>query len=207
MNKTLHLLRTDLDASLAARLRNARRIALDIETSGLDPLKDKIGTVQVYAPEIGAIIIQLGAGFPGNLRDLLADERTLKIFHHAMFDLRFMVRHWKVEPTNVACTKVASKLLFPGMPNGGHSLQALLAEHLDIKISKDQRVTNWLAADLTPEQIEYACRDVVHLLPLLDCLEDQLRRAGLHALFRACVEFLPTRVQLDLGGWPDVFGY
>jgi ribonuclease D len=124
-----------------------------------------------------------------------------------MFDLRFMVAHWQVRPLHISCTKVASKLLWPGKPGASHTLKVLLAEQLGVAISKEQRLSNWSASQLSSAQIAYASADVEHLLPLLDRLERQLEIAGLRDDFTACLAFLPIKVRLDLGNWPDVFGY
>jgi ribonuclease D len=124
-----------------------------------------------------------------------------------MFDLRFMVTRWQVHPVNISCTKVASKLLWPNKAGASHTLKSLLAEQLDVHITKEQRMSDWSAPQLSAEQISYASTDVKYLLPLLDALGPQLDEAGLAQDFAACVSFLPTRVRLDLGNWPDIFGY
>ena len=189
-----------------SRFAGAERIAWDIETSGLDPKSDRIGTIQLHAPGVGTAVVQVGSTPPRRACALLADARIGKVFHHAMFDLRFMVAHWNVQPCHVYCTKVAAKLLDPA-DSQSHTLQSLLAQHLGIKINKEQRTTNWLASQLTEEQLTYASADVEYLLPLLDRLVTDLRMADLYEMYRSCLRFLPTRVLLDLGGWPDVFGY
>jgi ribonuclease D len=207
MNLMSSILRGDLDRSTADRLIQSRRVACDIETSGLDWRQASIGTVQFYTPDTGCIVVQTGAIRPAHICRVLESAEVLKVFHYAMFDLSFMASHWKVSPRRVACTKVASKLLTPGAPNAHHSLQALLAQQMHITISKEQRVTDWLASELTPAQVEYACRDVLYLLPLLDKLRLELEARGLVETLEACLDFLPTRVKLTIGGWPDVFSY
>jgi ribonuclease D len=196
----------DLDERLASKFGDAERIAWDIETSGLDPKADSIGTIQLHATSVGTAVIQIGDAPPQRACALLEDAQVGKVFHHAMFDLRFMVAHWNVKVRNVYCTKVASKLL-DQTSGDAHSLQSLLLAHLGIKISKEQRTTNWLASQLTDEQLAYACRDVEYLLPLLDKLNADLNRAALDETYRSCLQFLPARVLLDLGGWEDVFTY
>jgi ribonuclease D len=201
------VIRGDLGSDLAAALHAVPRLAWDIETSGLDWRTDRIGTCQVHAPEIGTFIVQLNGTLPTKLRGLLADRGVVKVFHHAPFDLRFMTWHWKVSAESVACTKIASKLLVPRARNEEHSLKALLAQHLDVHISKVERVSDWLAADLSEAQLRYAAADVTHLLPLLDTLEKELANDGLTDLYARCTEFLPARVQLETGEYPDVFAY
>jgi ribonuclease D len=200
------LCRDDLDEPLMSQFGGTERIAWDIETSGLDPKNDRIGTIQLHAPDVGTAVVQVGRTPPRRACALLADPQIGKVFHHAMFDLRFMVAHWNVQPSHVYCTKVAAKLLDPA-GSQSHTLQYLLARHLDIKINKEQRTTNWLASQLTEEQLIYACADVEYLLPLLDRLAAEMRGADLYETYRSCLRFLPTRVLLDLGGWPDVFEY
>jgi ribonuclease D len=207
MEDTCELLRYALNEALASEFGSVGRIAWDIETSGLDPRTDRIGTAQLHAPEVGTVIVQIGAAVPQRLCRLLADPTVCKVFHHAMFDLRFMVKQWDARLARIACTKIASKLLAPQLANNCHSLQSLLASHLGVEISKDQRLTDWLAPELTPAQLAYASRDVTYLIPLLSELEQRLDEAALVGVYQACVEFLPTRVRLELGDWPDVFAY
>ncbi len=197
----------DLADDLAAALHSVPRVAWDIETSGLDWRTDRIGTCQLHAPEVGTFIVQLNGRLPARLRELLADPGVLKVFHHAPFDLRFMSWQWNVSAESVACTKIASKLLAPHARKDEHSLQALLDQHLGVHISKLERISDWLAADLSEAQLRYAAADVTHLLPLLGTLEKSLANAGLSDLYARCIEFLPARVQLDTGEYPDVFSY
>ncbi len=201
------LLRDDLTNELAAALHAVPRIAWDIETSGLDWRVEQIGTCQLHAPEVGTVIVQINGTSPNRLRGLLADPAVLKVFHHAPFDLRFMAAQWGLMPKAVACTKIASKLLDPHAAKEAHSLQALLRRQLGIHISKAERLSNWLLDDLSPDQLAYAAADVTHLLTLLDSLEKELANAGLADLYEQCTEFLPARVRLDIGSYPDVFAY
>ncbi|MDQ2874527.1 MAG: ribonuclease D [Actinomycetota bacterium] len=207
MTDTCELLRDDLDEAFASRFGSAGCVAWDIETSGLDPRTDHIGTAQLHAPGLGTVIVQVGAVVPQRLCRLLADPAVRKVFHHAMFDLRFMVAHWDAQPARIACTKIASKLLSPQLATNCHSLQSLLASYLGVEISKAQRLTDWLAPELTAAQLAYASRDVAYLIPLLGELEQRLRTENLVGMYQACLDFLPTRVRLELGDWPDVFAY
>jgi ribonuclease D len=196
----------DLDNACAEPFHAARQIAWDIETSSLDPRKGRIGTVQLHAPGVGNVVVQVdNEAVPRNLVALLEDAEVQKVFHHAMFDLRFMVAHWSARPSNLACTKIASKILNRDASNDVHTLQSLVADYLGVQIDKAQRFTNWLSQELTAAQVEYAIGDVIYLLPLLTELEDRLRRHDLYEIYESCVDFLPTRVALDLGGWPDLF--
>ncbi|WP_410814342.1 ribonuclease D [Micromonospora sp. 067-2] len=207
MKVMTNVVRNDLDDASLAALCSSGEVACDIETTGLDPKLDRIGTVQLHAQGIDDIVLQVGDVRPGRLCALIQDSRVRKVFHHAMFDLRFMAAHWRVQPMNIACTKIASKLLSPQVDSKRHSLQALLRERLNVDISKDERLSDWTNLNLTSAQVRYATADVEHLLPLLNGLEEDLRVAGLIDLFDQCTSFIPARVCLDLGGWPDVFNY
>ncbi len=146
------LLRDDIDGEVADALHAVPRVAWDIETSGLDWREDRIGTCQLHAPEIGTLIVQLNGKRPTRLAALLADPGVLKVFHHASFDLRFMTWQWKSAVESVACTKIASKLLEPHVPNDWHTLQTLLDRHLGVHISKVERISDWLADNLSEAQ-------------------------------------------------------
>ena len=181
-------------------------VAWDIETSGLDWRNDTIGICQLYTPGRPVAIIRIGDTQPEILRSLLSDTTVRKVFHHAMFDLRFMSYKWGILPQHIECTKIASKLLDVEDKNE-HSLQSILKNYLGIIIKKDEQLSNWLSANLTKEQIVYAVKDVVYLLPLLEVLEDELRSRGLLELAHLCFKHVPARVQLDILGYEDVYSY
>jgi ribonuclease D len=208
MEQHVEVTRGDLDLDFYWAAMGAASVAWDIETSGLDWAADRIGTCQV-ATEHGINIVILGDGnqAPKRLATLLESPDTRKVFHHAPFDLRFMTHQWAANASNVACTKVASKILNPELENGGHSLLPVLRRHLGVAISKDEQRSNWLDPDLTSDQVRYAADDVGHLLTLVDVLEQNCRRRGLHDLLSASWRYLPVRVQLDLHGSGDVFAY
>jgi ribonuclease D len=197
----------DTTPELFNALRESKKIAWDIETSGLDWRSERIGVCQLYTPHTGTIVVQLGSRRPNNLCSLLEDSDVLKVFHHAPFDLRFMHHHWGVRSRNLACTKIASKLLTPQAPNEDHSLRELLRRHLTVSIDKEEQTSNWMAKHLSAAQLAYAATDVCHLLPLLDALLKKLEAVGLHRLYSECLRHVPTRVELDLLGYDDVFAY
>lgn len=182
-------------------------IAWDIETDGLDWENGRIGTCQIHGPTAGTSIVQIGPGVPGNLLTLLESSEVTKVFHHAPFDLRFMMYHWKAKPKNIDCTKVASKLLHPSRPSSSHSLKEILHENLGVSISKAERLSEWTSETLSTSQIEYASRDVLHLIPLFYTLRAGLKECGRLDVYLKCREFLPTRVLLEVERWPDVFAY
>jgi ribonuclease D len=197
----------DLPDDKVEEALSAGLIAWDIETTGLDWERERIATCQILIPSFDIYVIQFNGDStcPANLRTLLSDESVLKIFHHAMFDLRFMAYQWNAAGRNIACTKIASKLLEPSQSD--HSLQYLLAQYLGINLSKSSRVSNWLSTELSKEQLEYAAGDVHYLPELYKLFRERLEAAGRWELASATFDFLPNRVQLDLLGAGDVFSY
>lgn len=199
----------DLPTALLDAYRRSVLVAWDIETSGLDWRQARIGTCQVFAPGIGTAVISIADGVrPKRLASLLEDPQVPKVFHHAPFDLRFMMHAWDVKPASIRCTKVASKLIEPAAPNSVHSLQSLVARYLGVELQKGEvRTSDWTATRLTPEQIQYAAADVIYLPALLASLSARLAALGLGWLYDRCCEFLPARAALELGDYPDVFAY
>lgn len=197
----------DLPASARSYICTAPMVAWDIETSGLRWDSDKIATCQLDVGTAGTCVVRGIQTRPPNLCKILSDPCIAKVFHHAPFDLRFMTYHWGVTPRNILCTKVASRILNPATESEPHSLKALLRNHLGIQIDKSERLSNWLTPNLTEQQINYAAEDVRHLVPLLNVLQKELNSSGLIDLYSACCEFLPARVQLEVGRWPDIFKY
>jgi len=197
----------DLPPTEAAKARRAGLIAWDIETSGLNWKKDKIATCQIFVPSRDVYLVQFNGSMntPLNLASLMNDSKVIKIFHHAMFDMRFMGFHWDMQPNNVVCTKIASKLLEPAETD--HSLQRILQRYLNIHIDKDHRVSNWLIDELSKEQLEYAVSDVIYLPTLFTLLKASLERRNRWNIATKVFEFLPVRVHLDLLGAGDVYRY
>lgn len=205
---TTALVIRDLSPEQFDRYSSCDRVACDIETSGLNPHVEEIGTVQIYDPCIGGTIIKCDPDqTPRRFIQLLQNRSVTKVFHHAPFDLSFIMRKWNSSATSISCTKVASKILEPNIKSNEHSLKMLLRRHLGVEISKDQQTSNWLSKDLSEDQISYALGDVEYLLPLYDLLLAKLRTSSLIDTYLACNDFLPTKVFLELGGWPDVFDY
>lgn len=195
----------DLSAEFDEKMRQVGLSAWDLETDGLDFRTDKIRTCQVFVPGVGVEIVQVSGTEPRRLIDALASERVAKLFHHAMFDLRFMRFHWSVRARRVGCTKVMSKLVEPGRES--HSLAPLVAEYLGIALDKGQQRSDWSLTDLTPEQITYAASDVVHLPDLFQSLWKEAINEGVADLVEQSFEYLPTRVESDLRDAGDVFAY
>ena len=202
----IELYHDDMPAEYANLVHSARIVAWDIETSGLDWRNDQIATCQLYIPESPVIIVRVGNTPPKELRSLLSDALVKKVFHHAMFDLRFMSYNWGVLSQNITCTKIASKLL-DVRNKRKHSLQSLVKQYLGVMTNKNEQQSDWLSSKLTEKQIIYATTDVLYLLPLLDALERELESKGLLELAHACFAHIPTRVQLDLLRYADIYTY
>jgi len=205
-NKNVVIYQRDITDEYVDYVCKARIVAWDIETTGLDWRKDRIAICQLYTPNRPVVVVRVGNIPPQKLRSLLSDTSVRKVFHHAMFDLRFMSYHWKVLPQNIACTKIASKLLNVKNKNK-HSLKVVLKQYLGVVIDKNERLSNWLVGELTGEQISYAARDVMYLLSLLDVLERELGARGLLEFAHECFAHIPTRVRLDVLGYSDIYSY
>ncbi|MCC5988690.1 MAG: ribonuclease D [Pararhodobacter sp.] len=184
-------------------------VAIDCETMGLNPLRDRLCLVQLSAGDGDAHLVQIsreGAPAP-NLGRLLADPDVLKLFHFGRFDIAAMGHHLGVFASPVWCTKIASKLVRTYTDR--HGLKALLSELLGVEISKQNQSSDWGADALSTAQLDYAAGDVLYLHRLKAALEPMLAREGRTELAQRCFDFLPTRAALDLAGWPetDIFAY
>ncbi len=207
---TVHLHRHDLPDSLSL----GPVVAVDTETMGLDPRRDRLCLVQLSAGDGSAHLVQIvppalggrGADCP-NLKALLADPATLKLFHFARFDVAMLYHGLGVTTAPLRCTKIAAKLTRTFTDR--HGLRDLCRELLGVEISKQQQTSDWGAAELSAEQLAYAASDVLHLHALWARLEALLEREGRRELALACFDFLPTRAMLDLLGWdqPDLFAH
>jgi ribonuclease D len=184
-------------------------VAIDTETMGLDPNRDRLCVVQLSPGDGSADVIQLPAGDIGapNLTKLLLDPAILKIFHFARFDLGMLRKGLGIMPAPVYCTKIASRLARTYTDK--HGLKDLVREVLGIDLSKQQQSSDWGAEALTDAQVAYAASDVLHLHALKDKLDAMLAREGRADLAAACFGFLPDRVRLDLAGWAaeDIFAH
>jgi ribonuclease D len=184
-------------------------VAIDTETMGLIPHRDRLCVVQLSGGDGNAHLVQIGrdqAAAP-NLVALLADPDRLKLFHFGRFDIAVMAHRFDVLARPVWCTKIAAKLTRTFTDR--HGLKALCQEMLGIDLSKHQQTSDWGAEVLTPAQAAYAASDVLHLHALKAALSDMLVREGRLELAEACFRFLPDRAALDLAGWPetDIFAH
>lgn len=179
-------------------------IAVDTETMGLNPVRDKLCLVQLSAGNGTAHLVQLDRDsyHAPNLKRLLADPKVEKIFHFARFDVGMIAKYLGVDCQPVYCTKIASKLARTYTDR--HGLKDLCRELLDIELSKQQQSSDWGAAELSEQQMRYAASDVLYLHQLKARLEKMLAREGRTDLAQSCFAFLPVRARLDLAGWPEV---
>jgi ribonuclease D len=184
-------------------------VAIDTETLGLNPLRDRLCVVQLSPGDGTADVVQIpGAGVSSpNLVKLLSDPKRLKIFHYGRFDLAVLFHTYNVMPSPVYCTKIASRLARTYTDR--HGLKDLSRELLNIEISKQQQSSDWGADQLSEAQVAYAASDVLHLHSLKQKLDEMLARENRTELAQSCFGFLPTRVQLDLNGWAeeDIFSH
>ncbi|MCX7306906.1 MAG: ribonuclease D [Afipia sp.] len=189
--------------------RYTNSVAIDTETLGLNPHRDRLCVVQLSNGDGTADVVQIPAGHKDapNLKKLLGDKNVTKIFHFARFDLAVLSNAFGVMPSPVYCTKIVSKLVRTYTDR--HGLKDLVREVLNIDLSKQQQSSDWGAATLTDAQLAYAASDVLHLHALREKLDAMLAREGREAIAKACFEFLPTRAKLDLGGWEndDIFAH
>jgi len=178
-------------------------VAIDTETLGLNPYRDRLCLTQLSRGDGNAELVQIGRHYNApELTRLLSNESVLKIFHFARFDMAVLKHAFGVMARPVYCTKIASRLARTFTDR--HGLKDLAKELLNIEISKQQQSSDWGADQLTQEQLNYAASDVLHLHALREKLEAMLVREGRQNLARACFAFLPTRVELDLQGWSEI---
>ena len=178
-------------------------VAIDTETLGLNPYRDRLCLVQLSKGDGNAELVQIGKSPRApELTRLLTDDSVLKIFHFGRFDMAVLKHTFGVMPQPIYCTKIASRIARTFTDR--HGLKDLCRELLGIELSKQQQSSDWGAAELTPDQLNYAASDVLYLHALKEKLDAMLVREGREHLARACLAFLPTRVELDLGGWADI---
>ena len=188
-------------------------VAIDTETMGLNPHRDRLCVVQLSNGDGSADVVQIprdfgkGTADAPNLKALLANPKITKIFHFARFDLAALYNAFGVMPGPVYCTKIASRL--SRTYTDRHGLKDLVREVLNVELSKQQQSSDWGASGLSEAQLAYAASDVLHLHALRERLDVMLAREGRAELAQACFAFLPTRARLDLQGWEaeDIFAH
>lgn len=179
-------------------------VAIDCETMGLNPHRDRLCVVQMSDGDGDAHIIQIAVGQTKapNLGRLLEDPETLKLFHFGRFDIAAMFNAFGALSAPVYCTKIASKLVRTYTDR--HGLKNLTQELIGVDLSKQQQSSDWGADTLTKAQLDYAASDVLYLHALKTELDRRLEREGRMDLAKAAFDFLPTRARLDLAGWPEI---
>jgi len=184
-------------------------VAIDTETMGLNIFRDRLCVLQLSSGNGDAHLVQFDQnGYKApNLKKLLADPKTQKIFHFARFDLAVIKFYLNVDIVNIYCTKIASKLC--RTYTDSHGLKALCDELLNVELSKKQQTSDWGSDKLTSKQIAYAASDVLYLHQLRDKLNEKLAREDRKAIFEACMDFLPSRVELDIRNFSngDIFAH
>ena len=178
-------------------------VAIDCETMGLNPKRDRLCVVQLSSGDGNAHLVQVAKGQTSapNLCRILEDPNVLKLFHFGRFDIAAMFEAFGALTAPVYCTKIASRLIRTYTDR--HGLKNLLQELLLVDISKQQQSSDWGAKNLSKAQVEYAASDVLYLHQLRNALNNMLIREGRMEIAQSCFDFLPTRAQLDLAGWPD----
>jgi ribonuclease D len=179
-------------------------VAIDCETMGLNPHRDRLCLVQMSGGDGNAHLVQIAPGQTEapNLCRMLADPAVLKLFHFGRFDIAALLNAFGTLTAPVYCTKIASKLVRTYTDR--HGLKYLLSELLDVDISKYQQQSDWGAESLSEAQLTYAASDVLHLHALRTALDARLAREGRSEIAQACFDFLPMRARLDLDGWPEI---
>ena len=184
-------------------------VAIDCETMGLVPHRDRLCVVQLSSGDGDAHVVQIAQDQTEapNLTQMLGDPSVTKLFHYGRFDIAVLYHRFGVLTAPVYCTKIVSKLVRTYTDR--HGLKALLQELLEVDISKQQQSSDWGADRLSQAQVDYAASDVLYLHRLKARLDEMLAREGRTAYAQAAFDFLPTRAMLDLDGWPetDIFSH
>lgn len=178
-------------------------VAIDCETMGLNPHRDRLCLIQMSGGDGDCHLVQVSKGQTGapNLCAMLTDPAVLKLFHFGRFDIAALLNTFGVATAPVYCTKIASRLVRTYTDR--HGLKVLVQDMLGVDISKHQQQSDWGAPKLSPAQLDYAASDVLYLHRLKDVFDRLLAREDRTHLAQACFDFLPTRAALDLQGWPD----
>lgn len=197
------------DGDLPAGLDLGPVVAVDTETMGLNPMRDRLCLVQLSGGDGNAHLVQIRRGQKSapNLARLLSDANTLKLFHFARFDVAVLRHGLGIVCQPIYCTKIVSKLVRTSTDR--HGLKDLCKELTGVELSKQQQSSDWGADELNEEQLKYAASDVLYLHAIKEKLDALLEREGRRELAQACFDFLPARGQLDLLGWdePDIFAH
>ena len=196
---TIYLYQNDLPADLSF----GQSVAIDTETMGLQPARDRLCLVQLSSGDGNAHLVQFADKnyAAPNLKKLLEDQSVLKIFHFGRFDIAIMQAYLGVVTTPVYCTKIASRLCRTFTDR--HGLKDLARDLIGVEVSKQQQTSDWGAGVLSEDQKAYAASDVLYLHQMKEKLDAMLKREGRAGIAQACFDFLPARAHLDLVGWQD----
>lgn len=194
---------------IPADLKLGNSIAIDTETMGLKTKRDRLCVVQISSGDGNAHIVKFdGKNYDApNLKKLLADEKILKIFHFARFDIAALNYYLNLDLKNIYCTKIASKLV--RTYTDSHGLKSICEEFLSVEISKKQQSSDWGNSEISNAQIKYAAQDVLYLHQLKEKLDEMLKRENRKEIYDECIKFLSTRSKLDLEGFDnlDIFAH
>lgn len=199
-----HLYKNDLNDGVSF----GSTVAIDTEAMGLNPARDRLCLIQIYDGDGDCHMVQFENKdyHSPNLIKLLSDKSTQKVFHYARFDMAALKYALKTDINNVYCTKIASKIA--RTYTNSHGLKDLCKELLNVEISKKQQSSDWGNINLSKDQIAYAANDVIYLHKIKEKLDKILIRENRQSLVKECIDFLPTRINLDLNGWEnDIFSH
>ena len=198
---------TDLREEDLRQIREGGIVAVDTETTGLNPHRDTLCLVQLCDSQGNVFFVKNKEWHNSpNLKILLSDDKVTKVFHFALFDCTMLLQHLDIETRNIYCTKIASKIVRTYSPE--HSLSSLVLELLDMKLDKSQQSTDWFAESLTDKQLTYAANDVLWLVQTKSILDHKIKERGFlpsglsyYELNLRCQAFIPTLIHLWLNGW------
>ncbi len=193
---------------LPDNLNLGNSIAIDTETTGLNLKRDRLCLIQISSGDGDVHLVRFDKGnySAPNLKKLLSDNKILKIFHFARFDLAVLKSHLGVTMQNIYCTKIASKLI--RTYTDSHGLKAICRELIGVELSKEQQSSDWANKTISEDQIKYAASDVLYLHRLKEKLDEMLKREGRFEIANQCFEFLQIRTTLDLSGFEnDIFSH
>lgn len=212
MNLRDYLYEGDLPDDVYDAFRESKILGIDTETTGLDPVRDRLCLVQMQNDRDQIALVKIKSHREGdrwaysdcpNLRSLLWDASIIKIIQYAQFDLKFLRLLVNFIPHGVYCTRVASKIARTATDK--HGLKDIVREICNVEINKSEQSSDWARPDLTDDQLQYAHNDVLYLIPVYEELERRLKREGRWSLAKAAMSMIPTLIEMDMAGFNDVF--
>ncbi|MCB8981554.1 MAG: ribonuclease D [Ardenticatenaceae bacterium] len=204
MNPNIEMCEEDISKNFLDAVLLDKKVAIDTETSGLRWQMDSLEVIQLYAPSRGVSIVRRTSKKPERIIQVIERSDVRKVLHYAFFDLCFIQSTWRCNPKNIACTKIASKILDP---KGTHSLSGLLKSYFDIDVDKALQTSDWSHKELSLDQIEYAANDVRYLLALIERLESDLKDMGRLQLAKTTYKYVKTKTELELLGVKNALSF